>query len=86
MWVRSVSLLTTLLDIAHCFHLIELRRYGVSHYWLHCCVWLEVGGHEEALLGDGRVEVRSVLTIVANTTLYTWGGHVEALDDGRSHD
>ena len=23
------------------------------------------------------VEVRSVLTIVANTALYTWGGHVE---------
>ena len=53
---------------------------------MHCCVWLEVGGHEEALLGDGRVEVRSVLTIVANTTLYTWGGHVEALGDGRSQE
>ena len=37
-------------EIAHCFHLIELRRYGVSQYRLHCCVWLEVGGgHEEAL-------------------------------------
>ena len=58
----------------------------MSYIWLHCCVWLEVGGHEEALLGDGRVEVRSVLTIVANTTLYTWGGHVEALGDGRSQE
>ena len=37
-------------------------------------------------LGDGRVEVRSVLSIVSNTTIYTWGGHVETLDDGRSHD
>ena len=30
-----------------------------------------------------NVEVRSVLTVVANTTMYTWGGHLKALGAGR---
>ena len=30
-----------------------------------------------------NVEVRSVLTIVANTAMYTWGGHLKALGAGR---
>ena len=46
-------------EIAHCIHLIELRRYGVSQYRLHCCVWLGVGGGHEEALGNGRTEVRS---------------------------